>query len=158
MTQWRRSRNIQLFYLTVQQVDERFHLSDHFDQLRQRRVVVLLWDLIQPFKVVLVQLQVSMQLRECGLQLETTNAYFRDFAWVWWDAAVQTETEQSLSLHEHAYPHTHANALSEHYLKFVEIIGWSVAHFWQGPEPVGLHIWIKCMLPLKEKTRPRPVS
>lgn len=146
-------------YLTVQQVDERFHFSDHLHQLGQWRVVVLLWNLVQPLKVVLIQLQVSMQLRECGLQLETTQTYFRDLTWVWRDVTVRIETDQPLSLHKHAHTHTsHTNALSEHYLKIVEITGWSVAHFWQRPEPVGLHIWIKCMLPLKEKTRHKAAS
>lgn len=43
---------------------------------------------------------------------------------------------------------SHANR-SNHYLKIVEIMGRSVAHFWQRPEPVWLHIWDKGMLPLK---------
>lgn len=93
-------------HLTVQHVDERFHFFDHLSQLGQCGVVVLLWNPAQPLKVVLIQLQVSIQLRECGLQL-----------------------------------------------KIVEVIGWSVAHFWQRPEPVGLDVWVECMLLLKEKTR-----
>lgn len=138
-------------YLTVQQVDERFHFSDHLCQLGQCRMVVLLWNLVQPLKVVLIQLQVSMQLRECGLQLETTQTYFRDLAWVWQDVTVCIETDQPLSPHKHKLTHT----LSEHYLKIAEVIGWSVAHFWQRPKPVGFHVWVKCMLLLKEKTRHR---
>lgn len=74
--------------------------------------------------MVLIQLQVSMQLRECGLQLETTQTYFRDLTWVWRDVTVRIETDQPLSLHKHAHTHTsHTNALSEHYLKIVEITG-----------------------------------
>ncbi len=150
----------------MQQVDERFHFFDHLYQLGQCRVMVLLWNLGEPLKVVLIQFQVSMQLRECGLQLETTQTYFRDLAWVWQNVTAWIEADQPLSLHRNAHTltnaHTqtwsHINTLSEHYLKIVEIIGWSVAHFWQRREPVGLHIWIECMLPLKEKTRHRAAS
>lgn len=49
-------------HLTVQQSDERFHLSDHLDQLGHCRVVVLLRHSVEPLKVVLVQLQVGMKL------------------------------------------------------------------------------------------------
>lgn len=49
--------------------------------------------------MVLIELQVSVQLRECGLQLETTQTYFRDLAWVWQDVTVWRETDQQLSLH-----------------------------------------------------------
>lgn len=134
-----------LVYLAVQQVDEMSHFLDHFVDLGLRRVVVLLGNSAEPPEVVLIQLQVCVQLSECGLQLETKQTYFRDLAWVWQDVAVRTETDWPLSP-SHTHAHTDirrqspANALSEHYLKIAEIIGCSVAHFWQRPEPVGLHI------------------
>lgn len=43
---------------------------------------------------------------------------------------------------------SHANR-SNRYLKIVEIMGRPVAHFWQRPEPVRLHIWVKGMFPLE---------
>lgn len=54
----------------MQEIDERLHLLDHLHQLGQRRVVVLLGHPVEPLKVVLVELQVGVQLGECGLQLK----------------------------------------------------------------------------------------
>lgn len=109
MKHWRQLRKRRnSLYLTVQQGDKRFHLSDHLYKLGHCRVVVLLWNPVQPLKVVLIQLQVSMQLRECGLQLETTQTYFRDLAWVWQNLTVWIETDHPLSLHKHAQTHSHA--------------------------------------------------
>lgn len=37
-------------------------------------------------------------------------------------------------------PPPHTNRVSDGYLKVVEVIGCSVAHCWQRPEPVGLYV------------------
>lgn len=56
-------------YLAVKQDAESFHFPDYLKQLGQCVMVVLLRDVVQPLKVTLVQLQVQVQLCQCGLQL-----------------------------------------------------------------------------------------
>lgn len=100
-----------LVYLAVQQVDEMSHFLDHFVDLGLRRVVVLLGNSAEPPEVVLIQLQVCVQLSECGLQLETKQTYFRDLAWVWQDVAVRTETDWPLSpSHTHTHIQTYVDS------------------------------------------------